>query len=238
MKKVLNLSVILAVLVAAFSFTSCGGDEEKDAPVISVGLNTNGDLTGTIKSDSDLKSVTLERNGNTVTGFPVTSFGVGSMIVGKDGSYNVTIPAALVATVGNYALIATDKSDLKGTFTFKVEDTPDPIEYKHSQISVVAGNTYGFKQGSIEGTITIVSIETGKVVFTLNQSAAQITLSDAGTSYLGTNLQPMNQAAAVASPANVLFCLLSNSTNVASGTLASNTTISGGANPTLFSDAL
>jgi len=63
MKKVFNLSVILAVLMAAFSFTSCSDDE--DNATVEITLDNNGAFkagaaaTGSINAEAEIESITL-----------------------------------------------------------------------------------------------------------------------------------------------------------------------------------
>ena len=128
MKKVLNLSVILAVLATAFMFGSCS-DEEGDAPQFSDMMIGETGISGKITCDNDLKTATLEKNGTTVPGygFPISKFDVGQPISGKDGSYNIMIGGL---TDGDYILIVTDSKDKKASYPFTIgggeNPNPDP----------------------------------------------------------------------------------------------------------------
>jgi len=122
MKKVFNLSVILAVLVAAFTFSSCGKDKE-DAAVITVKFDQGGtfgsgdNVTGTITSaDEDLTKVTLfNEDGSARLNW--TSFNALPILKGKDGAYTIVIPSL---PDGKYSLQAFSKTGDSGKKDFTV----------------------------------------------------------------------------------------------------------------------
>lgn len=63
MKKVFNLSVILAVLASALTFTSCGEDE--DAPAVAIKVETSEtNAFVTVTCDEDLTAVELWQDGS------------------------------------------------------------------------------------------------------------------------------------------------------------------------------
>jgi len=254
-------SIILAACVAALGFfSSCNKDKESESqPKITVdGASTLEKKVGeevtfayNVKKDiADLTSftVTLNQEGvdltETLISIDANSKGTPTLKdLNKAGGYDFTFTKTFTSK-GKKTVTLTAK-DKDGGETVKtvtitvIEDVTTPtIEYKHTKISVVAGKTYGFKNGTLVGEMTIVSVETNKVVLTIKGVSGEFTLSKAGTSYLGKDYKTMLQAAAKADPANVLMCLLSDTADVASATLASDATIKNGATETKFSDAL
>lgn len=64
MKKVFNLSVILAVLASALTFTSCGDDDD-DAPAVAIKVETSEtNAFVTVTCDEDLTAVELWQDGS------------------------------------------------------------------------------------------------------------------------------------------------------------------------------
>jgi len=117
MKKVFNLSIILAALTAALTFSSCGNNEDAEAPEIIISSVTDNSVFGQILTDNDLKSVDLQQDGRSVTGWPKTDFKtVGQPIVGKDGNYTINIFGLTAGT--KYKLVAVDKNDKQDSKEF------------------------------------------------------------------------------------------------------------------------
>ena len=113
-------------------------------------------------------------------------------------------------------------------------------QFLDNSIEVKAGDVILYAKVE-KGTITneyeefsVVSAKTGEVVLKIN--GKQVTLSDAGASYLSEDFKEWKTADAKADPAKVLLCLKGNQTNtiIIDGTLAGNSTISEGATPTFF----
>lgn len=72
MKKVFNLSVILAVLASALTFTSCGDDE--DAPAVGIKVETTAtNAIVTVTCDEDLTSVELWKDGGKIKNIDLKS---------------------------------------------------------------------------------------------------------------------------------------------------------------------
>lgn len=88
------------------------------------------------------------------------------------------------------------------------------------------------KNNNIVYTFKILSAQEGEVVVEMN--GKKVTLSDAGSSYLGTDGNAMYQRDGQNAPEKVLLALLYNTTNLISGTLVADTNISRGANETIF----
>jgi ribosome-associated translation inhibitor RaiA len=75
-------------------------------------------------------------------------------------------------------------------------------------------------------------IAAGNVTFEID--GKQVNLSDAGCSYLNTNLEPINRAKAEEKPAEVLLLLAAKSTNLIAPSESTNATIKSGALATSF----
>lgn len=119
------------------------------------------------------------------------------------------------------------------------QETTKGYSFSFNKISVEEGKSYvySFESGItniIEGEFTVKSVKEGEVVLTIKGN--DVTLSDAGASYLGTDFKEMKQAAAVEKPENVLFCLLSGSTTISSATNAAKAEIAAGANEIFFAE--
>ena len=127
MKKVFNLSVILAVLMAAFTFTSCGDDDD-DAAQITINFNSNGvflcgdDVTGNIQSyEEELTKVTILENRSAIKTY--TSF-KSLPIMGQSGLYSIII---FGLSYGSYTMRAESKTvDTSANFT--IGDEYDSFE--------------------------------------------------------------------------------------------------------------
>ncbi|HOU67464.1 MAG TPA: hypothetical protein PKW49_02630 [Paludibacteraceae bacterium] len=229
MKKVFNLSVILAVLMAAFSFTSCSDDE--DNATVEITLDNNGAfnagsaVTGSINAEAEIESITLfSVNGGAETSMAQQSAEMTKAAKGET-AYSFRIEGL---AIGTYKLTATDGDGNISSKTFT-------LGYSFSSsIEVAAGKTYIYStdKKTLAGEFTVSAAETGSVTLTI--SSKTVTLSDAGNSYLSKAFAGINKAAAEASPADVLFILKANSKSVASGTEATSTIIKAGANPVYF----
>lgn len=97
MKKVFNLSVILAVLASALTFTSCGDDDD-DAPQILINVQTVASTAVIdITCDEDLTSVALWKGGSKVKdldlkdGLEKENKTVFTLVDLEDGDYKVRV---------------------------------------------------------------------------------------------------------------------------------------------------
>lgn len=97
MKKVFNLSVILAVLASALTFTSCGDDDD-DAPEILIDVQTVASTAViNITCDEDLTSVALWKGGSKLKdldlkdGLEKENKTVFTVVDLKDGDYKVRV---------------------------------------------------------------------------------------------------------------------------------------------------
>ncbi len=156
----------------------------------------------------------------------------------KKNFFKWAVVFTALATALSFSSCGDDDDENEGGSS---EPTEKPVMYSTtlSSINVEAGKTYVYNFENIisdeyEGEFTVKSAEAGKVVLEIKGNTVE--LSDAGASYLSTDFKEMKQAEAVEKPKSVLFCLLASSTNIASATMASNTTIAAGANEIYFAE--
>jgi len=171
-------------------------------------------IVGSISSDRSLQIATLELNGKTVTGWPVTDFSLTSPIYGKSGSYFILITGL---APGNYQLSATDNEGHIRAISFLVRESVTSFE-------AVAGDVYYYEHdGVMMGTFTVTEVSadgTGyKVVVDNGTSSAAISwtgnsflLKDFATTLSGTNIPSQSE--------NLLFYLVGQTTTVNAGQLA------------------
>ncbi|HLP03909.1 MAG TPA: hypothetical protein VK152_00635, partial [Paludibacter sp.] len=119
MKK-LNL-FLSATLVAMVSFFSACSNDDPTAVSITLdatSVNSGAAITGKITALGGLESVTLLKDGQTVTGWPVKDFSSKSQIVGSAiAGYTVRIEGL---ADGSYTLRAVDKKAVEDNETFTV----------------------------------------------------------------------------------------------------------------------
>lgn len=223
-KKIFNLSVILAVLVAAFSFTSCG-DDEGEAPEVKV-VVAGEYLSGTIYAENGLKEVQLLKDGTTKQKWE--SFSSGDILSKGDDSYVVMINIASLSE-GEYVLRAIDKENKQSEGKFTIAG----VAYS-AKVTVSAGETYAYRNTSLNksGEFTVVSAAAGEVKLKFGNT--EVTLSDGAASYLSKDLEEWDFAVAKEHIGDILMCLLGGSKDVASATLAASDVIKGAASATEF----
>lgn len=227
MKKVFNLSVILAVLASALTFTSCSDDDD-DAPEILIDVQTVASTAViNITCDEDLTSVALWKGGSKLKdldlkdGLEKENKTVFTVVDLKDGDYKVR-----VACEGN--------GEAEEKFTIG-EGGAATYNFSAKSIAVEAGKEYVYSkkagEGAAEGSFKVTAAKAGSV--TLEIGGKTVTLSDAGASWLSNDFEEWTNAD-VTSGADVLLCLLNKSTNIAGATESSNEVISGQASATYF----
>jgi len=212
-KNLKSLFLILAVAVP-FLFTSC---EE------TVALDLKVDATEVLLEVGDFATIRIIEGNE---GYEVVSnkedIATVAIATKKATEFTITAVAAGITVV--------KLEDAKGKFETITVNVVDFSEAATS-ITVEAGKTYAYKHEETIGAFRINTAKNGEVSLAIGGKT--ITLSDAGESYLNTTFEAVGRVVAEAAPKSVLFCLLANSTNVASGTLA-NAVISAGAEPTYF----
>jgi len=212
MKKVFNLSVILAVLMAVFSFTSCGNEEE--AASVSVKFSNSGTvelgdpIVATITADEKIESIELWKNNSRLKSYS-------QMPTLTNGVATFTIPAADINAVGTYELRITTKGNGATNGTFNVIFIPD---FTGAPSKITENGAYYYKQGTTIGTLVVSNLTTASVTVSLDGKTA-VELSDAVASYLmndGTNSQRAN---AVANASKVVLAKLSGKAEIVSNEL-------------------
>lgn len=184
MKKVFNLSVILAVLMAAFSFTSCSDDDDdakiefsKSADGKSVTITAEAGIQKIeiepVSAAGSVKDVTGSAKGETTYKFSLENY--------EDGKYKITV---------------TDKDDNKAFETVTVgasqggddEETPNKNE-----VSPKEGDVISWVHNGQKGQFFVLAVS-DKSITLANNIGGEFELSDAGTSYLSVAQQPMKLA--------------------------------------------
>lgn len=160
----------------------------------------------------------------------------------KKNFFKWAVAFTALATALSFSSCGDDDDDDpvdNGTDTEEI-DSDKVYSFTINQINVEEGKTYVYSLENLtaanfyNGEFTVKSVKAGEVV--LNIKGNDVTLSDAGASYLSTDFKEMKQAEAIANPENVLFCLLAESTTVSSAQNASKAEIASGANEIYFAE--
>lgn len=215
MKTFAKLFAVLAFL--AVGFTSCGGDEVDDLVISKESVTLNANQSETIAIESGNGSYKAVSTNDAVATATI-----------KDDVITVTAHAD-----GNAVITISDKEDKSVLINVTVGTPAQEISYTVTKVTVEAGKTYGYKQGETTGTFYVNSATKGSVEVKIG-GATVVLLSDAGNSYMSIQFAGMNFATASADASKVLFCLLSESTTIASGTEAASDAIKTGATETKF----
>ena len=194
MKKVFNLSVILAVLMAAFSFTSCSDDDDDAAKIdIKVETTTTSAIVA-ITSEEDLTAVELWQNGSKSKNITVKD----GSAKGKAGVNTYTITG--LENGKKYTIKATSESgaaEKEFTVGSNDEEEEGDLEYNKDELSVKAGDVIFYQHGSQLGQFTVVEASASAITLE-NVLGNTIELSDAGKSYIGMSGLAINLADAKA----------------------------------------
>ena len=226
MKKVFNLAVIVAVLAAAFSFTSCSKEGNIELTINSKEFPLGGPVTGTITSDNKIETVKIEKQDpdNIFQPFRTIQrkdFGAASGVVeAESGSYLLSIT---INEAGVYTIQAIDKDgneSQKVRFTIK-SNGGGGINYNLTSFVAVAGDVYAYQHNGVErGTFTIASVTKGagdtgyEVVFSNGITA---TISWVGDSYLMVDGSTVKGPAAVANSENLLLYIEGKTSTIQAG---------------------
>ena len=193
MKKVFNLSVILAVLMAAFSFTSCSDDDDDSTIEIS---KIEGQDSYTIKAEAGIKSITVYQvSGSEESKLKAESEAYTSEFKGKELA---AVSFAGYAD-GTYKIAVEDKDGNQKSKTVTVgagnEGGDDDVTCNKDELSVKAGDVIFYEHGTQKGQFTVVSASANAITLE-NVLGNSIELSDAGASYIGVNGTAIKLAAA------------------------------------------
>ena len=228
MKKVFNLSIILAVLTAALTFSSCGGDE--DAAEITITFNSNGQFASgdvvlaTITSlDEKLTSIELWSGGSKLKNLTIPAE--------ANGVYVLNIPGL---DDGSYTLKVTSKTGAEQK-DFRVGTPLPPTAPIVTSFTANAGDIYAYEYDGVPmGGFMIDEVAADgagfKVSFFIGPDMTEYTpvvLSYTGKSFLTTNFTTKTGAeASVNTGADLLMYLDGTSKTINAGQLA---TFNGGA---------
>ena len=212
MKKVFNLTVMLAALMTAVMFSSCGSDE--DAATITIDFNQGGKfvtgetVTATITSKEEkLTSIELWKGTSKDKNLTIPD--------AKDGVYTLNITGL---ADGSYTLkVASKTGATEGSFT--IAPPADIWEGAANQIVVETNKSYLCKQDGVEYTIEIVSATKDAITLKLDNGSS-VELGDAATlkSFISQSGVAMSQPDANTNAGSVLFAKLSGSSVLTTAT--------------------
>ncbi|MEE1542177.1 MAG: hypothetical protein UF067_06880 [Paludibacteraceae bacterium] len=175
MKKVFNLSVILAVLASALTFTSCGDDDD-DATIDFI--KAEGQNAWTINAEAGIESIELYAvNGDESEYLKEISEGITKEAKGKTTYLLKDLEA------GTYKVNVTDKDGLKKEKTIEVGAGADVELNWVDEIEVSNGDLVYYKNADGQGEIYVVMANEASITVQINGGKA-VTISDAGESYI------------------------------------------------------
>ncbi|MDR0873567.1 MAG: hypothetical protein LBN27_08935 [Prevotellaceae bacterium] len=222
MKKVFNLTVLLAALMTAFVFSSCSKDDDATVSIslTKTTLTVGEALTGKITTTDKLASVTILRDGQTIAGYPLTSFGTGKPITGTDGTYIIYVEGL---TAGNYTIRATDKNNKEANASFTVGGPA--IVYDLTSFTAAEGDSYAYSyDGKDAGTFTITEVDADGEGFKIvlnNGNSVTIGYATPNKSFLTKDFTAISGADAAAnSGATLLLYLEGKTKTIKAGQLA------------------
>ncbi|MEE0997867.1 MAG: hypothetical protein U0L74_10945 [Paludibacteraceae bacterium] len=230
MKKVFNLSVILAVLASALTFTSCSDDD--DEATIDF-IKAEGKNAWTINAEAGIDEIELSKveNGKTTLDQPLSK----TLTDEAEGKTTYILDFDKLGLSGKFEITVIDKDGGKTKMDVTVGAAAVTYNFSAKSIAVEAGKEYVYSkkagEGAAEGSFKVTAAEAGSV--TLEIGGKTVTLSDAGASWLSNDFEAWKNAD-VTNGADVLLCLLKESTNIAGATESSNEVISGQASATYF----
>jgi len=116
MKK--NLFLVALMVASVTLFNSCNDEVTTVKITLDQSYDSGEVVTGSIDALGELKSVSLSKDGASVTGWPITTFTTGAIIGTASTGYTIAVNNL---ANGTYILTATDKKDVVGSATFTVE---------------------------------------------------------------------------------------------------------------------
>lgn len=175
MKKVFNLSVILAVLASALTFTSCSDDD--DEATIDF-IKAEGQNAWTINAEAGIESIELYAvNGDESEYLKEISEGITKEAKGETTYLLKDLEA------GTYKVNVTDKDGLKKEKTIEVGAGADVELNWVDEIEVSNGDLVYYKNADGQGEIYVVMANEASITVQINGGKA-VTISDAGESYI------------------------------------------------------
>ncbi|NDV46895.1 hypothetical protein D0T49_07525 [Paludibacter sp. 221] len=210
-------NLFLALAAVPFFFASCTGETETfDLKVDNAEVIIEVGSTATVKITDGNSGYTATPNNKETATAEI-----------KKGTTEITISGVAVGTTEVKLEDSKDKFTTIKVIVVEFDETA-------TKVTVEDGKSYAYKHEGTIGSFKITSVKAGEVSLTIGGKT--IKLSDAGTSYLTTSYEAVNNAAATQAPGSILMCLLANSSDVASATLATNAAIKDGAKATLFTE--
>lgn len=187
MKKVFNLSVILAVLMAAFSFTSCTDDDDDANISIKVSSTAAGDAAYVTVTADDIESIMVGQNGS------LKEISSDDLKLAKNGK---EFKISNLTKGQKYTIQVRTKDAQKSVDFVAGQDLDDnggedgDIVCDKDEVAVKAGDVIYYEHGSQVGQLTVVEASAASITLE-TVFGSKIVLSDAGTSYLSINSTAM-----------------------------------------------
>lgn len=175
MKKVFNLSVILAVLASALTFTSCDDDDDEAGIEF---MKAEGVDSWTITAEAGIESIELYA----VNGDESEYLKEISEEITKKAEGNTTYVLKDLEA-GKYKVNVTDKDGLKKEKTIEVGAGADVELNWVDEIEVSNGDLVYYKNADGQGEIYVVMANEASITVQINGGKA-VTISDAGESYI------------------------------------------------------
>lgn len=176
MKKVFNLSVILAVLASALTFTSCGDDDD-EATITITGTENAGEYV--ISAEAEIDEIAIYKES------------------GDNESKMTSESEALTKAAKGQTTFLVDFSLFgEGTYKMSVKDKDGREEIKKNitvgsvaelnwvdEIEVSTGDEVFYKNADGQGSIYVVMANEASITVQIGEGKA-VTISDAGDSYI------------------------------------------------------
>lgn len=176
MKKVFNLSVILAVLASALTFTSCSDDDD-EATITITGTENAGEYVISAEAEIDEIAIYKESGDN-------------------ESKMTSESEALTKAAKGQTTFLVNFSLFGEGTYKMSVKDKDGREEIKKNitvgsvaelnwvdEIEVSTGDEVFYKNADGQGSIYVVMANEASITVQINEGKA-VTISDAGDSYI------------------------------------------------------
>lgn len=176
MKKVFNLSVILAVLASALTFTSCSDDDD-EATITITGTENAGEYVISAEAEIDEIAIYKESGDN-------------------ESKMTSESEALTKAAKGQTTFLVNFSLFGEGTYKMSVKDKEGREEIKKNikvgsvaelnwvdEIEVSTGDEVFYKNADGQGSIYVVMANEASITVQINEGKA-VTISDAGDSYI------------------------------------------------------
>lgn len=178
MKKVFNLSVILAVLASALTFTSCSDDD--DEATIDF-IKAEGKNAWTINAEAGIDEIELSKveNGETTLDQTLSK----NLTDDAEGKTTYILDFDKLGLSGKFEITVIDKDGGKKGKTIEVGAGADVELNWVDEIEVSNGDLVYYKNADGQGEIYVVMANEASITVQINEGKA-VTISDAGDSYI------------------------------------------------------